>query len=137
MGRDFRPVKTVWGVQASCFMPSDAVEKALLGLADLAGSETSVNVVDGSYTEVWIADGKAFFDCLRQEDRTPQELADEALDLILLTAEEVAEDPAPDVDPMPTEEQFASFMEALRANADGWQANDLDPKDGSIRFYID
>ena len=137
MGRDFRPVKTIWGAHASCFMPSDAVEKALLGLADLVGSETSVNVVDGSYTEVWIADGKAFFDWLRQEDRTPQDLADEALDLILLTAEEVAEDPAPDVDPMPTEEQFASFMEALRANADGWQANDLDPKDGSIRFYID
>ena len=137
MGNDFRPVRTVWGEHASCFMPSDAVERALEGLADLAGCETSSEDRDGLYTEVWIGDGRKFFDYLKQETRSPQELADQALDLILLTAEDVAEDPAPDVDPMPTEEQFVSFMEALQANAEGWLANDLDPKDGSIRFYID
>ena len=137
MAHNFRPVKTIWGEASSCFMPSDAVERALLGLADLAGCETASEDRDGLYTEVWIDDGKRFFDYLKQETRSPQELADQALDLILLTAEDVAEDPAPDVDPMPTAEQFSCFMEALRANAEGWLANDLDPKDGSIRFYID
>jgi hypothetical protein len=118
-------------------MPSDAVERALLGLADLAGCETTTEDRDGFYTEVWISGGKAFFAYLKAETRDPLELADHALDLILLTAEDVAEDPAPDVDAMPTEDQFVSFMENLKAYADGWLANDLDPRDGSIRFYID
>ena len=138
MARNFRPVRVLWGESSSCFIPSEDVEKVLLGLADASGSETSVNLIDGAYTEVWIADGKAFFDFLRAETRTPPALADELLDLILLTPEDVAEDPAHnDVDPMPTVDQFELFMGNLRAMADGWQANDLDPKDGSIRFYID
>ena len=135
MGHDFRPVKTIWGEHASCFMPSDYVVRALAALADLAGCETTEEFRDGLYTEVWIDDGKKFFAALKEETRTPQELADEALDLILLTPEEAAEEP--DNDTAATVEQFTSFMEALRANAEGWLANDLDPKDGSIRFYID
>ena len=137
MSRNFRPVKTIWGEHSSCFLPGEVVADVLSGLGSLAGCETASEDRDGLYTEVWIDDGKRFFDYLKQETRSPQELADQALDLILLTAEDVAEDPAPDVDPMPTAEQFSCFMEALRANAEGWLANDLDPKDGSIRFYID
>ena len=137
MAHNFRPVKTIWGEASSCFMPSDAVERALLGLADLAGCETTTEDRDGFYTEVWISDGKAFFAYLKAETRGPLELADTALDLVLLSPLEAVEDPAPDVDAMPTEDQFVSFMENLKAYADGWRANDLDPRDGSLRFYID
>ena len=67
MAHNFRPVKTIWGEASSCFMPSDAVERALLGLADLAGCETTTEDRDGFYTEVWISDGKAFFAYLKAE----------------------------------------------------------------------
>jgi hypothetical protein len=116
-------------------MPSDYVVRALVALADLAGLETTEEFRDGLYTEVWIDDGKKFFAALKEETQTPQELADMALDLILLTPEEAAEEPENDT--AATVEQFTSFMGNLRAYADEWQANDLDPKDGSLRFYID
>jgi hypothetical protein len=137
MARNFRPVKTIWGESSSCFIPSEDVEKVLLGLADAAGCEMSSESRDGLYTELWIDNGKAFFDYLKQETRTPQELADE-LALVLLTAEDLEDSIHADVvDDVATLADFESFMQNLRAYADQWQANDLDPKDGSLRFYVD
>jgi hypothetical protein len=58
------------------------------------------------------------------------------LPVILITGEEAIVDGLSDVD-FATGEQFVSFIGNLRVHVGRWLAESLDPRDGSLRFYID
>jgi hypothetical protein len=134
MSRNFRPVKTIWGEHSSCFLPGEVVADVLSGLGSLAGCEISQDF-HGDVLEVWIDDGKKFLTFIQEDLRAPLEFAAE-LPVILITEEEAKVDGLSDAD-FATGEQFVSFIGNLRVHADRWLAESLDPRDGSLRFYID
>ena len=134
MSRNFRPVKTIWGEHSSCFLPGEAVADVLSGLGILAGCAISQDF-HGDVHEVWIDDGKKFLTFIQEDPRAPLEFAAE-LPVILITGEEAKADGLSDAD-LATGEQFVSFIGNLRVHADRWLGESLDPRDGSLRFYID
>jgi hypothetical protein len=134
MARNFRPVKTIWGEHSSCFLPGEVVADVLSGLGILAGCETSQDF-HGDVHEVWIDDGKKFLTFIQEDPRAPLDLAAE-LPVILITGEEAKADGLSDSD-FATDEQFVFFIGNLRVHAGRWLAESLDPRDGSLRFYID
>ena len=134
MSHNFRPVKTIWGEHSGCFLPGEVVADVLSGLGRMAGCETSQDF-HGDVHEVWIDDGKKFLTFIQEDLRAPWEFAAE-LPVILITGEEAKVDGLSDAD-FATGEQFVAFIGNLRVHADRWLAESLDPRDGSLRFYID
>jgi hypothetical protein len=110
------------------------VADVLSDLGRMAGCETSQDF-HGDVYEVWIDDGKKFLTFIQEDPRAPLDFAAE-LPVILITREEAKADGLSDAD-LRTDEQFVSFIGNLRVHADRWLAETLDPRDGSLRFYID
>jgi len=119
VSRTFRPVKEIWGEDSNQFVDHDSLVDILTTIAD------EVNPNDGQFsydtveyndkTVFWASDGKRFLATMRAANDTD-----------FLHVCDADDDQA-----------CVSLIQNLKALADTWERDSLDPKDGSLRLYID
>ena len=120
MSLHMRAVQEVWFADSGLFLDHSDVLAVLAHLATAAGSDCSEEEY-GDKTSFWIQNGSAFLDYVESNKKfnvasVAKEMADEGTDL----------------DP----ENLASFLDNLRSLAPEWREA-LDPRDKSLRFYVD